>query len=581
MELPRRPKGDRYTTPGRYRELEARIRWRVAGQRVPALVCYAFDLRTRLGPYVFIDTRLIPGAPRAVASALHAAGFEETRVVLQQWCPRIRPSLARLDGRPPELLLVSSMQIHSAAAYRLIADAWELGEHRPLILAGGAKAIYEPWDFFGLGPDGRRGADVVVTGEEFVLLELLDRLLDYKAEREPLRAAFRRARAAGALEDIPGLVYRRDDGDGPPRDLVNTGVQRLVQDLDELPLPFDALGLFEPPHRRATLKPRPIPPQRLGRYAKVLAIITTHGCKFHCPYCPIPAYNQDTFRFRSPERLVSEIAGTVERTGIASFFGTDDNFFNSREAAREILAALARGVVGGRPFREAIWFGTEATEFDVDRNLDLLPLARDGGLRAIWFGIEDLTAGLVKKGQSPEKTERVFRTMLANGIAPMPMLMHHDGQPLRARDGLAGLLDQVHFLRRAGAVSIQVTFLTPAAGTKGYETPYREGLVLGRVGGREVSDHQFDGNHCIATRSARPWQHQLNILLGYASFYNPVHALRALLTRDTLWKFRLVYQLFGNLGVLRTAWASAGWLRRLLFGRIERRRAVPTPKFRM
>ena len=69
------------------------------------------------------------------------------------------------------------MQIHSASAYELIDDAYRLGEHRPLILAGGAKAIYEPWDFFGLGPESA-GADVVVTGEEFVILELLDRLLD-------------------------------------------------------------------------------------------------------------------------------------------------------------------------------------------------------------------------------------------------------------------------------------------------------------------------------------------------------------------------------------------------------------------
>jgi radical SAM superfamily enzyme YgiQ (UPF0313 family) len=579
MELPKRPKGDRFTTSGRYRELEALIRRRVSGREISALFVYAFDFRTRLGPFLFIDRRLIPGAPRAVASALHAAGFERTRVVLQQWNPRLRPSLARIDGRPPDLLFVSGMQIHSAAAYRLITDAWALGEHRPLILAGGAKAIYEPWDFFGLGPDDRRGADVVVTGEEFVLLELLDRILEFQGPRETMRTAFTRARNAGTLQDIPGLVYPRDDR--WPCDLVNTGIQRLVQDLDELPLPFDAFGLFEPPHRRATLAPRPLPADQLGHFAKVLAVITTHGCKFHCPYCPIPAYNQDTFRSRHPERLVEEIAGTVERTGIDSFFGTDDNFFNNRAAVHDLLDAMTRGSARGRPFRDAIWFGTEATEFDVDRNRDLLPLARDAGLRAIWFGIEDLTAELVKKGQSPEKTARIFRELLAHGIAPMPMLMHHDGQPLLSRDGLYGLLNQVRFLRRVGAVSLQVTFLTPVIGTKGYEQPYRDGLMMRRVAGRKVADHLFDGNHCIASGSPRPWTKQLNLLLGYASFYNPLNALRALVTLDSLWKFRLVYQLFGNLGTLRTAWASADWLRRLLTGRIERHRDVPPPKFRM
>ena len=124
MELPRRPRGDEYTKPGRYQELQTRVRRGVAGKDVPVLFVYAFDRRTRLGPFVFVDKKLVPGAPIAVASALAAAGFENNRVVLQQWNPHIRPSQARIGGKPPELLLVSSMQIHSASAYRLIDDAY-------------------------------------------------------------------------------------------------------------------------------------------------------------------------------------------------------------------------------------------------------------------------------------------------------------------------------------------------------------------------------------------------------------------------------------------------------------------------
>ena len=459
--------------------------------------------------------------------------------MLQQWNPRLRPSLARIDGRPPDLLFVSGMQIHSAAAYRLITDAWALGEHRPLILAGGAKAIYEPWDFFGLGPDGRRGADVVVTGEEFVLLELLDRILEFQGQRETMRTAFTRARNAGTLQDIPGLVYPRDDR--WPCDLVNTGIQRLVQDLDELPLPFDAFGLFEPPHRRATLAPRPLPADQLGRFAKVLAVITTHGCKFHCPYCPIPAYNQDTFRYRHPERLVEEIAGTVERTGIDSFFGTDDNFFNNREAVHDLLDAMTRGSARGRPFRDAIWFGTEATEFDVDRNRDLLPFAHDAGLRAISFGIEDLTAELVKKGQSPEKTPHLPRAARAWHRADADV-----DAPRRPAAALAQralrTLNQVRSLRRVGAVTFQVTFLTPVIGTKGYEQPYRDGLMMRRVAGRKVADHLFDGNHCIASGSPRPLDQAAQPPARLRLVLQPAQRPPALVTLDSLWKFRLVYQ---------------------------------------
>src|SRR5262249_15026489 len=156
------------------------------------------------------------------------------------------------------------------------------GEQRPFILAGGAKAIYEPWDFFGLGEGRRYSADVAVTGEEYVLLELLDRLMEYRAGGEHLRKTFHRLRRSGLLDDLPGVVSRRgaetppppagEGGGGEAGRLINTGIQRLVQDLDELPHPVASLGLIEPPHRRRTLSSRPVRTDRLHRYAGMVSL---------------------------------------------------------------------------------------------------------------------------------------------------------------------------------------------------------------------------------------------------------------------------------------------------------------------
>jgi radical SAM superfamily enzyme YgiQ (UPF0313 family) len=581
VELPTRDKTDRYTQPGEYGRLQSRIRARAKALDIPTLFVYSFDRRTRLGPYLFVDKTLIPGGPVAVGSALRAAGFENTRIVLEQWSPNIRVSKAEVGGRTLEMLFVSSMQIHSASAYRHIRDAWRLGDDRPLVLAGGPKAIYEPWDFFGLSADGREGADVVVTGEDFVVLELLDRLLDHKSPSETMRDAFERCRRAGLLDDIPGLVFRptEDDGHGAPDYLVSTGTQRMVQDLGELPMSHLALDMFEPPHRRHHLSHRPLAADRLRRYGRIMGVVTTRGCKFRCKYCPIPAYNQFGFRYKDPQRVVDEMTAVVKRTGIYEFFGTDDNFFNKRESVEEIFSAMARGTIGRRPFRDAIWFGTEATEFDVHRNMDLLPLARDAGCKAIWFGIEDMTAELVKKGQSPEKTKVVFREMLEHGIAPMPMMMHHDGQPLWSREGLYGLLNQVRFLRKAGAVSFQSTLLTPSPGTKLYEAPFEEGIMIRQVDGVPVEDYQFDGNHTVATSHASPLRRQLNVFAAYAAFYNPLNALRAALTFDSLWTYRMVFQIFGNVGVFVSLKQNFPWLRRLARGPIEKTDEVPRPRF--
>ena len=581
MELPRRSKGDEYTTPGRYGELQSQVRRSVRGADIPVLFVYAFDFRTRLGPFQFCDKSLIPAAARAVGSALHAAGLTNVRLVLQQWSPNIRPSMALINGKRPEMLFVSAMQIHSASAYELIRDAWTLGDERPLILAGGSKAIFEPWDYFGLSEEGRVGADVVVTGEEYVILELLDRILQHKGPRETMRHAFERVRASGLLEDIPGLVYRPDAPVGKPPYLVNTGIQRLVQDLDELPLPFDAFSLFEPRHKGSTLAKRPVPRERIKSHGSVVSLVTTRGCKFHCPYCPIPGYNQYTFRYRSPERLVEEMAGIAAQTGIRTFFGTDDNFFNDRATVEEILSAMARGKVGNRSFRKAVSFATEATEFDVFKNQDLLPLARDAGMRALWFGIEDLTAALVKKGQNPDKTKTVFKLLLKQGIAPMPMMMHHDGQPLFTWRGLYGLVNQVGFLRRAGAITCQVTALTPSVGSRGYEETFRSGVVLKSVGGRPVEEYQYDGNHLVATADPHPWRRQVNLLMSYLAFYNPVNLVRALPKIDKLWAERIVMQFYGMFGLAKSVVQLRKWLKRLIAGPIERFTELRPPKFPM
>src|SRR5205814_1817496 len=80
---------------------------------------------------------------------------------------------------------------------------------RPLVIAGGPHAVYQPYELFSANPDDPVSADVAVTGEEFVLLSLLEVLLSVRSGAESMRSAFFRARDSGALEDIPGLVYGR------------------------------------------------------------------------------------------------------------------------------------------------------------------------------------------------------------------------------------------------------------------------------------------------------------------------------------------------------------------------------------
>lgn len=570
MELAVRKDSDRFVKQGAYGALQARLR-RQSGKlaEIPTVVLSAFDRSTRLLPFLFYDTLMFPAGAGAIANALNQAGFARTRAVFQLWNPNFKLSRARFDGRAIEMLLISSMHINSQRAYDAISEAWSLDAERPLVIAGGPKAIYEPYHFW---PEpGKRNPtapDVAVTGEQYVLLELLDTLLAYRDARGTMRSAFELARSDGALDTIPGLVYLAPGASVREPVLIDTGLQRLVRDLDELPGEETALGLLEPPHRGPGLSTQPLDAARVGRHAKIASLLVTQGCKFNCSYCPIPAVNQKSWRYRSPESVARTIASIYDRFHIKYFFGADDNFFNRRETAEALLSAMARSTAGRRPFRERIRFATEATQFDTYRNRDLLPLARDAGVYALWFGIEDLTATLINKGQKPTQTVELFRLMRDQKISPMAMMMFHEGQPYHTPGALYGLHNQIKFLREAGAVSVQCTVHSPTVGTREQETTFAKGGVLHSLGRYVITDSHFDGNHVVVVEREAAWKRQVKLLGGYATFYNPVNLARAL-KRDgsPLRRRRIGYQLAGMAAMIWTAAKMTPYILRLLTGR--------------
>ena len=583
MELPRRARGDELLKPGELTRLRERLRTVAPKHDLATVIVCAFDHRTRMLPFIFADTRMAPAGVRAVGSAMADAGFAKTRIVLQQWNRNFRPSLMQLDRRVPDLFMVSSMSLHSEVGMDLIRDAHRIDPaHRPLIIAGGPHAVYEPYDLFSANGDRPGGADVVVTGEEFVLLSLLEVLLSARSRGESMRSAFVRARDGGALDDVPGLVYSRGSSNGVPDELIDTGMQRLVGDLDELPHPVLGYRLLEPPSRHATLSTRALAVDQVRRNSPLSSLVLTFGCKFNCAYCPIPAYNQRQYRVKSGERIAQEMWSLNKEYGLGSFFGADDNFFNDKSRTLNIVETLARAEFEGvRLSKRAHWF-TEVTVHDTLQLKEHLPLIRQSGCRALWLGVEDLTATLVKKGQSADKTSEAFRALRSVGIAPMPMMMHHDTQPLYSRGSNYGLLNQVELLRRVGAVSMQILMLTPSPGSKLFEPTYTSGQVFKSVGGKAVRPHICDGNHVVASGHKRPWQKQMTMLAGYLYFYNPVWLVVGMIrARTSVSRKYALMQIIGMLGLVMTAARTSGWTLRLMFGGIERETHPPVSRIPM
>jgi radical SAM superfamily enzyme YgiQ (UPF0313 family) len=583
MELPRRCRGDELLRPGELTAIRQRLRNLSHRHDLTTVIACAFDHRTRMLPFIYADLRMAPAGVRAIGAAMLDAGFHRTRIVLGQWNRNFRPSEMRLDGRVPDLFMVSSMQLHAAHCDALIRDAARIDPaHRPLIIVGGPRFIYEPWEAFSANPANPWGADVAVTGEEYVLLSLLEAVLEARAGNEPLRAAFIRARDSGGLDHIPGLVYARGREGGPAEELVDTGVQRLAGDLDELPDAVLGYRLLEPPGRKATLASHALAADRVRRRTPISSLVTTFGCTFSCPYCPIPAYNQRQHRFKSGERIAEEMYQLYREFGLRYFCLADDNFFDNKQRAVGIIDTLGRAQFDGiNLHRKARWV-TEVTVHGVLQMADHLAPMRKAGARALWMGVEDMTGTLVQKGQGADKTLEAFALLRESGLCPMPMMMHHDKQPLYTRGSRYGLLNQVRLLRKAGAVSLQVLMMVPAPGSRTYEGQFTAGQVIASAGGRRAETRMFDGSYVITSQNGKSWRKQLNLIAAYLYFYNPLRLLAALVRpKSRLYLMDSGLQVFGMLGLLHTVRRTIGWAWRLWRGPIRRCTAAPASRIPM
>jgi hypothetical protein len=284
--------------------------------------------------------------------------------------------------------------------------------------------------------------------------------------------------------------------------------------------------------------------------------------------------------------LADEFKVLREQFGVSYFFGADDNFFNHRPTAESIFTAMARTKynIGGktRTARQSIRFGTEATALDVYNSRDLIPLAKDAGTWAIWFGIEDLAAELVNKGQTPGRTVELFRLLDANEILPMAMVMHYDGQPLRtAGKDLTGLLNQARFLLDHGAASYQCALHSPALGSREFDKTLRSGTVIKTAGGLRMQDRHYDGSHVVATSAENPARIHWNMWKAYFAFYNPLSfaKLPSFKWHSRTMAWRALLQTMGLLSLAITVFKSFSWLMKEGSGRITYWKGVPGPKF--
>ena len=322
------------------------------------------------------------------------------------------------DGLPaalaevrPELVGISSTFTIDQPRALQIARAAKAHDPRTVVVVGGHHPSLYPRDFHD------PAIDAIVVGEgEGTLRELVDALA---------------ARADPAA--VPGLILNR------PGEQLRTTPRPLLADLDALPLPARHLTRERQRYYLALASP-------------IATLETTRGCPYRCSFCEVWQFYERRVRYKSPARVVEELAVVEEPTVLF----TDDNFLASPRRAAEIARLLrARGL------RQQ--YAMQARSDAVVRYPELLGAWREIGLQSVFIGFEkpdEAALEAVNKHNSVANNEAALEVLRQLGIEPVTSFIV---DPDATREEFATLRAYVRRLKLQLPV---FTILTPLPGTQ-------------------------------------------------------------------------------------------------------------------
>lgn len=281
----------------------------------------------------------------------------------------------------PDMLGVTCWTIGRGEVWKLCTALKKAVPNAILILGGPHATIYPEHVF------KKTHASAVVLGEgESTFSELLETFChgtDFK--------------------QVPGLALRNEDNSA-----FYTEVRRRIDEIDTIPFPYYAgFEHFSFSHY-GSHPPLPAPSA---------AIISSRGCVFDCSYCASVRFWGHTWRYRSPENVLSEIGWLVEEFGVRSLFFYDDNF----PVNKGRVIAICEGII--KKGWDIKWACCSHVKM-ISR--ELLQAMKASGCVAIDFGVESGDANILKninKRQSCEDIERAFSLVREADISSQAYLM--------------------------------------------------------------------------------------------------------------------------------------------------------------
>jgi len=306
--------------------------------------------------YSRIYLRLEPLGLELVAAAVRRAGHDVRLIDLQS--EEHADYFRLIDRWQPDAVAFSGNYLANVPEILDLARATRERAPRTFIVVGGHSASFTAREILAHA-DG--AVDCVLRGEgEASIVPLLEAAAHDQA----------------AIARVPGVVA--PDGEGP--------TPAFVHHLDDLLPARDLLS-----HRRRYY---------IGQLDPCASIEFSRGCPWDCTFCSAWTFYGRSYRLKTPEHAVEELAG-IREPGI---FILDDVAFIQGEHGMAIGEGIAR-----RSIQKRFWLETRADV--LLRNKEVFRLWARLGLKTMFIGLEALDEAGLKKFRKRVSADRNFEAL--------------------------------------------------------------------------------------------------------------------------------------------------------------------------
>lgn len=274
--------------------------------------------------------------------------------------------------------------------------------------------------------------------------------------------------------------------------------------------------------KAADLSTAPIPDRSsLSKDRYLLDIVqTTKGCPYHCEFCAVHAFDGQTIRHRTIEKIVREIkeingSDSTYKTKKAIFFA-DDNIIANKSFSRKLIAALQPCNIN--------WMCQAS--INISQDPELLASMRESGCGAVFIGFESTSKenlAMMRKGVNLRYDYlEAIRKIQSYGI-----LVHSSfivGYDFDSADTFDELID---FISESNLLMPLINILTPLPGTMLFKRLEEQGRILHKDWSK------YDTQHVVFS-PARMSPEEL--LEGYKKVMKSVYSFDSILSKlDYYW----------------------------------------------